>query len=154
MNNALFAWVLPCGNQYQIAVAEYQMVEFVQNPACIEVPLTPAHCRSGLIWRKHFAPIVDLARLAGASHTETMNGVTIIAYQPQPHAPVGYLALRNTAPPTRVVISDEQACPLPEDYPQAWLELTLSCVSIQGRATPILDLSRLGMKPRPDRRAA
>lgn len=154
MSESRYAWLLPCGNDYQIAMAEYQMVEFVPSPKCIEVPLTPPHCRNGLVWRKRFVPLIDLARLAGASNSGTMYGVTIIACQPHAHAPLRYLAIRNTASPSRVLVSDEQACALPEEYPHAWLELTLSCVSIQGRATPILDLTRLCVKPRPDSRAA
>lgn len=154
MSKSSLAWLLSCGNAYQIVVAEYQMVEFVQDPECITVPLTPPHCRSGLVWRRRFVPIIDLARLAGAANSGTMYGVTLIAYQPQAHAPLRYLAIRNTAAPSRVVVGDEQACALPEDYPPAWLELTISCVSIQGKATPILDLSRLCAKSHRDTCAA
>ena len=139
------AWVLALGDSRHVAIGEREMVHLIDEPELFEVPESPFWCNQATVWQGEVLPVVNLAALLAGSQ-ENVGPATpvigIVAYQAQTDAVPQYGGLLLSQIPVKKTVSDEQACDLPE--PQAdWQNLAISCFADDGRATPILDLTRL-----------
>ncbi|MEN8800350.1 MAG: chemotaxis protein CheW [Thiogranum sp.] len=143
MADVNYAWLLKPAANLQIAVAEYQMAEYVIDPQVEPVPLAPKHCRSVLFWQDRIVPLMELARLAGNNHAGPVESVVVMAYQNRARAPLQYVAVAVSEPPSRIPVDDEQICELADDYADSLRAVTLSCFSHAGQPTAILNLERL-----------
>ena len=134
------AWVLPLAAQWRAAVGERELVHLVELPTLLEVPKSPFYCRQVLLWNNMILPAMDLAAwLIGHAEQKTQQLAGIFAYQYYPNDAPHYGALLLYAIPTRVWVSDKQACDLPS-APVGWQSLAISCFADGDDVIPILDL--------------
>lgn len=137
------AWLLHPAAALPIATAEYQMCEYVLQPQRVDVPLTPAHCRTVCYWHEHIVPIVDLAVLAGLEDGAASHGVVILAYQTQAKKPLQYIGLSVCRDPVHIEVNDKQSCELPADCADLLRPLVLACFQHQDAATLVLNINHL-----------
>jgi len=134
------AWVLMLDSQLRAAVGERELVHVIETPALLAVPRSPSYCRQVLVWNDTVLPAMDVAvwlRGQPAQRQQTLAGV--FAYQARPGAEPEYGALLLAGIPTRVRVTDEQACALPK-RPGNWRTLAISCFKQDDNPIPILDL--------------
>lgn len=141
------AWLFDFGDDLHAAVGGQHLAEYLRAPQVTEVPLTPAHTRGALVWRKRLVPLIDLARLAdneGSSekHQEQPQGAIVLAYRETPHAPLQYGALVLASVPREIGVRDDMACDLPT-APTFWGALAASCITHENRPVPILRVRHL-----------
>ncbi|MCP4408771.1 MAG: hypothetical protein GY807_13605 [Gammaproteobacteria bacterium] len=148
------AWVLVLGNGLRAAVSEIEMQHLLAAPKLFEIPGSPFHCRHVCIWNDKLLPVMNLnAWLMGCTEPQEKPLVGVVGYErctgvsvDGAHAlhtrvQLGGLLLRSM--PTRVLVSEDQACELP-DNDVDWREISISCFADEGNnAVPILDLSRI-----------
>jgi chemotaxis signal transduction protein len=138
------------GGGYRVAAGAYQVVEYLLSPETVSLPLTPAHCRGVMIWRKQMIPVVDLAPLlpGGETRVRGWRRAVVLAYQETPGEPLRYGALLVRAAPLEIFADDGMACPLPGD-PEVFRHFACSCFTHDNKATPVLDIARLFARPLP-----
>jgi nucleoid-associated protein YgaU/chemotaxis signal transduction protein len=133
------------GAGWRVAVGAHRVVEYLLSPPTHTLPRMPAHCPGILIWQERMIPVLDLAPVlseqAQAQEHEVHRAV-VLAYQEMPGQPLRYGALVVRAAPVEVWVSDDMACPLPED-PPAFKHFSCSCFAHQEESIPILDTTRL-----------
>ncbi len=140
------AWRLVVGEGLQIAVSEYEMIEYVIDPQLHPVPLTPVHCSNAILWREQIVPVMDFSMLFG--NPPCVNApvtVAIVAYQIKPREPLDYLGLLTQELAARVTVADDQACDLPTSDSNFWesMGLALACFVCDGQPTPIINIAHL-----------
>lgn len=135
------AWVLDFGPGLRAAVATRVLLQITDNPELHPVPCTPAHCNSVFAWQGRLLPVIDMAALLGRAPLPPRL-LVVAGYHEKPGAPVSLGAFLIAAPPSAVIVDDEQACSLPEQ-PAGWSELAISCFGHQGDAIPVLHLGRV-----------
>jgi chemotaxis signal transduction protein len=142
------AWLLDLGHGLHAAVGEREIIHVLPDPPpMFEIPRSPAYCRRLLIWQDELLPLMNLAGRVTArpvAPAEAQPGddglVAIAAFQRHPgEAPRhGGLLLRGT--PSRVGVSDANACGLPE-APGGWRQFAISCFEHADLGpVPVLDL--------------
>ena len=134
------AWMLALDRQLLAAVGERELVHLIETPTLLAVPRSPYYCQQVLVWNNTVLPAMDLAawlRGQPVQHQQTLAGV--FAYQTRPGAEPEYGALLLAGIPTRVRVTDEQACALPK-RPGNWRTLAISCFKQDDNPIPILDL--------------
>ncbi len=148
------AWVLALGNGLHAAVSKIEMQHLLAAPRLFEIPGSPFHCRHVCIWNDKLLPIMDLnAWLVGRTVPQEKPLVGVVGYERCPGVSVdgahalqarvqlGGLLLQSI--PTHVLVSEDQACELP-DSDVDWREISISCFADEENgAVPILDLSRI-----------
>jgi hypothetical protein len=93
------------------------------------------------MWQERLLPVMDIAaRLGGAARTSPFLGV--VGFQQQRGEYPQFGALMLACPPRQVLVTDEQACPLPEEN-TAWRALAISCFEHEGAPVPVLNLNRV-----------
>lgn len=134
------AWVLELGAQRRVAVGVREQVQLLPASAARERSGAPACCRHELDWNGRVLPVVDLGiALDGRGCDGPQRLIGIYAYETQRGA-LAAGALWLARPPRLVQVDDSAACALPADWnPPA--EIALSCVALDGRAVPIIDLA-------------
>lgn len=140
------AWRLVVGEGIQIAVTDYEMVEYVIDPQLYPVPITPVHCSNAMLWREQIVPVMDFSLLFGK--TPCVNSpvtVAVVAYQIKPLEPLDYLGLLTQEPPARVTVVDDQACDLPTSDNDFWesMGLAFACFYCDNQPVPIIDIAHL-----------
>lgn len=135
------AWLLDFGLPVRAAVGARELVQILDGAATFPVPLTPAHSRRVVVWQQRLLPVLDLACKMGVAEGERTL-LAIIGYQGAPGQAVQFGALALAAPPVRIAVSDQQACPLTEQQ-AAWGALALSCFEHDGAPIPVLRLERI-----------
>lgn len=138
------AWVLDVGSGRRVAAGTHHVVEYLLSPKTIRLPRVPTHCPGVLIWRGRILPTVDLAPLwsspAPASHEPC--GAIILAYQDALGNPLRYGALLVYATPEETWVSNDMACPLPEES-SALQYFACACFANQQQPIPVLDTTKL-----------
>jgi chemotaxis signal transduction protein len=134
------AWVVHLDNNLYIAIGEHEMVHFIEQPVCEDIPHTPAHCHQVLWWEGAFLPVLDLLGwLTGQSVERTHAAVSIVRWQEQSEAAPQYGALLCTGIPQKIQVKDEQVCDLPLQ-PSGWQEVAISCFRHNSHPVPIVDV--------------
>ena len=144
------AWMLDVSAGWHIAVGSRHVIEYLLSPEAAAVPLAPVHCRGMLVWHDRLIPLVDLAPLLDTQQTIQRDSrrAVILGYRDSPRQPVRYGALVVRTAPTDVTVSDDMACPLPEE-PAVIQHLCRSCFVYRDEIVPILDTTRLFSQPLP-----
>jgi chemotaxis signal transduction protein len=137
------AWLLKTANGLQIAVAEFQMTEYLLSAKRTDVPLAPDYCREGFVWRDDFLPLMNIDALAGGARPSGADQIAVLAYQTQPGAALQYLGLAIREAPRKIRVDDHQAGPLPEDCGELLHRLAVSCFQHDHHPTLVLELARL-----------
>ena len=128
-------------------IAPYEMMDVIDAAPVQALPLTPPWARHVFTWQDEPLPVIDLrVRLgiegasATAATTSAATSVLIAAFQSAPGAPLGYGALFVSGAPRSISVDDADACALPD---ARWHAVARTCVSVAGRAVPVLDIRRL-----------
>jgi len=142
------AWLREVGGNLHVAIGERELVHVADIPNTLfEIPRAPAHCRKLMIWQGNVVPLLDLAlRLPEAdapSRAAKISGSAIITgYNPAPGV-TAYGAIFHRGTPTRALVDDNQAAPLPA-RPLEWRTLAHSCFHDANKGpVPILNLARI-----------
>lgn len=137
------AWVLALDQQLLAAVGEREMVHLIETPTLLEVPRSPFYCRQVLVWNDAVLPAMDLAAwLRGQPAHRTQKLAGVFGYQTRSGADPEYGALLLADIPTRIHVTNEQACALPKQ-PNNWRSLAISCFRQGDQPIPILDLPHI-----------
>lgn len=139
------AWILTFAQNHYAAIGEREMVHLIDEPELFDVPESPAWCSQTTVWQGEVLPVMNLSALLTPGEMATpipAPVIGIVAYQSEAEAIPQYGGLLLGQIPVKKTVSDEQACDLPEPQAQ-WRQLSVSCFTDNGRATPILDLPRL-----------
>ena len=139
------AWLLDFGQSCRAAVGTRTLLQIIDNPIQHSLPCTPPYCSSVLLWQDRLLPVMDLPALLGGLPLPPRY-IAVVAYQDRLHESVRFGALQLDALPVAVAVSDEQACPLPEQ-PSGWSKFAISCFSHQGVAIPVLHPGRIFARP-------
>ena len=139
------AWLLSISAQQKIAVAEYQMYEYILSADTADVPLTPPHCQQMLFWQERLIPKISLG-LFFENKTDSDKSYVIVAYQSAPKAPIQYAGLPIIEAPIRIIVQDETATDLPESFNENLRSATLSCFLYEDQPVPILNIAALCSK--------
>ncbi len=136
--------MMEVGAGRRVAAGTNHVVEYLLSPETIRLPLTPAYCPAVLIWREQIIPSLDLAQLAPnpepARHE--WHGAVVLAYQEAPGMPLRYGAVLVHAAPQETWVSNNMACPLPEES-TAFQHFSSACFAHEEKAVPVLDTHRL-----------
>lgn len=144
------AWILDVAAGWHIAVGSRHVIEYLLSPEATAIPLAPAHCQGMLVWRDRLIPLVDLRPLLDMQKTSRHEPrrALILGYWDSSRQAVRYGALVVRTAPTDVAVSDDMACPLPEE-PAVIKHLCRSCIVRRDEIIPILDTARLFSQPLP-----
>lgn len=138
------AWLLRATGNMTLAVAQHEMIEYLTQARCQRVPLANAHCEDLAVWRDRLVPVLDFARLVTGGKGAARHALSIVAYQPRAQQPLEYLGIWTDTAPSKITVSDDQACELPPAWRDERLQkLALSCFSHEERTVPILNLANL-----------
>lgn len=146
MSEKARAWILPVSATQQVAIAEYQMYEYLTEAKTAEVPLAPAYSSQLLFWQDRQVPMIDLSVLLENKTPEKNHGYVIVAYQAAAKAPIQYAGLSIIAPPIRISVHDSSASGLPEEFSGHLRDIILSCFSHEDDIVPVIDVSCLCSK--------
>jgi chemotaxis signal transduction protein len=136
------AWLLNIASNIQLAIAEHEAAEYLEDPEIHYVPMTPAYSKNIIIWQDRMVPLIDLNVLYGNPATTDYRSVIVIAYQQKEYMPLQYIALVLAASPDKIFVSDEDACGLPENYPESLRPCTLSLFQYNNQITSVIDMAR------------
>lgn len=142
MNAHAKAWLLVPQGLPSLAVADHEVIEYLSVVEARPVPMAPLHVGAVIFWRDCIVPLMNFAVLAGQTSAATSKTV-LLGYQREPATPLSYIAIALRESPTRVVVDDETACPLPESNAEFWQHLAKACFFHAGVAIPIIDIAVL-----------
>jgi hypothetical protein len=138
------AWLLALDPYLRAAVGERELIQLIETPTLLEVPLSPYYCRQVLVWNQILLPVMNLAnglrRQPAAPDQSRLAG--IFGYQLMPGAKPAYGALLLAGIPERIRVADDQACLLPK-RPAGWRAVAIACFKHGGHPIPVLDLPHL-----------
>jgi chemotaxis signal transduction protein len=123
-------------------VADHEVVEYLSLVEARPVPVTPSHAGAVIFWRDRIVPLMDFAALSGQASATTGKTV-VLGYQLEPGTPLSHIAIALREAPTRLVVDDETACPLPESNAEFWNHLAKACFSQGDVSTPVIAISKL-----------
>lgn len=129
-----------------VALPPHVTLELVENPMTVAVPGGAYYAYGLLAWQGRQLPMIDLKVLLGADPTVELAAkpryALVLAYQSAPHQPLSHGAIALSVLPETVAVTDEDACPLPNDS-DLWPLLSHSCFRHNDQPVPILDTARL-----------
>jgi len=135
------AWLLPISNKQNIAVAEYQMYEYVVSAQTADVPLAPPFCQKMMFWQEKLVPIITLDLLFDSSTCNDPKGYVIVAYQAAPKAAIQYAGLAVSGAPYRITVEDEAVTELPGSISGTLQYAIQSCFLYKKKPVPILNIA-------------
>jgi chemotaxis signal transduction protein len=144
MSAPVSAWLLTPHGLPPVAIAEFEMIEYLGGARPQPVLAAPAHCAAVLFWREHIIPLLDLGALAGQPAREAVQKAAVLAYQDTPGEPLHYIALAIQRAPAKIQVADESACALPGKHAEVWSLLARACFARDGEPTPIVSIRALG----------
>ncbi len=139
------AWLLSINAKQKIAVAEYQMYEYILSADTAKVPLTPPHCQQMLFWQDRLIPKISLG-LFFENKTDGDKSYVVVAYQTAPEAPIQYAGLPIIEAPIRIIVQDETATELPDAFNKNLRSAILSCFLYEDQPVPVLNITALCSK--------
>ena len=119
------------------------MVEYVSEPQLDPIPLAPAHCLAVFFRSERVVPVMDVDRIWHADMPTARADCVVLAYQARARAPLRHVGIFVGEPPQQIVVSDEQACELPDRLAGEFRHLARSCFRYHDTATPVLDIAYL-----------
>lgn len=147
--SACKAWLLPASSIH-VAIGEYEIVHVIAGwQRYIPVPRSPLWCRHVFLWQGHLLPLFDLEIFINPApvnnrdvNHDTRGIVAVIAYE-NSKGEICYGGLKLSAPPAIRVVSNDEICDYPGDFPD-WGKIALSCFEdpVAG-PVPILDIQKI-----------
>lgn len=136
-------WLLSFGGGSEAAIGQRELLHLIDRPELHAVPCAPEHCRRVLIWDQGFLPVFDLGawsdRTAAIGHGQI---VAVVGFKSEGNGATEFGGLLLDAPPRRIDVDDDWACPLPQDRAH-WRPVSCSCFENEGKPLPVLDLERV-----------
>lgn len=142
-------WLLPTG-KHTVAIGEYELAYVIAGwQRYTQVPRSPRWCHHVFLWQGHLLPLFDLENYLDPAHGNTQGAdsvssdmVAIVLYENQ-RTETCYGGIRLSAAPAARVVSDDEICDYPPDYPD-WEKIALSCFkTTDAGPVPILDIQKL-----------
>lgn len=143
MSDTAPAWLLSVAENIQLCIGEHEAAEYIENPQLQYIPMTPDFCKNIIFWNDMIVPLIDINILYGNPAATGYQHVIVIAYQEKEGMPLGYVAFVLASPPDKIIVNDDDACELPEDYPETLSPYVLSLFSHNNQVVSILDIARL-----------
>lgn len=135
------AWLLTIAPGRMVAIGERELNHLIHEPTIYAVPQTPRHCARVIEWEGQILPVWDLASwLFDAPAADPIAVMAVVGFQRTRRERPQFGALALPTPPVRVLVRDDQACPLPQDLAGVQA-LAISCFKNQDQAVPIIDLA-------------
>lgn len=133
------AWLIHPLGFIPCAIAEYEIIQYLTNQMTYTLPHAALHCQKVVYWHDQLIPVMNLS-IPTKIHEEH---IAMLVYQTMPNMPLQYLALAIDAPPVKITVSDQAACPLPQSNLALWEQCAKSCFLYQSIPTPILNIAAL-----------
>jgi len=143
MSNTAPAWLLCVADNIQFSIGEHEAAEYIETPALQHVPLAPEYCKHIIYWHDMIVPVIDMNIIHGHSAATNYQHVMVIAYQHEDHTPLMYAAFILASSPAKILVNDDDACELPESYPETLKPYVLSSFNYNNQVASILDIARL-----------
>lgn len=144
MSDTAPAWLLSVARNIHLCIAEHEAAEYVENPPLHPIPMSPAYCKNTLLWHDRIVPLIDINVLCGNPVKANYQNIIVTAYQAKEHSPLEYVAFVLASPPEKIIVNDDDACELPDDYPDSLTPYILSLFKHNNKLTSIIDIARLG----------
>lgn len=143
MSNITPAWLLHVTPDIQFSIGEHQAAEYIETPSLLPVPLAAEPCKHVILWRDNIVPVIDMNILFGNPVENIFKHIIVIAYQRQDNNPLEFAAFRLVSSPEKINVNDDDACELPEDYPENMKHSILSMFKYNNQITSIFDYAKL-----------
>lgn len=143
MSNTADAWLLCAADNIQFSIGVHEAAEYIESPVLQHVPLAPEYCKNIIFWHDMIVPVIDMNILHGNSATTNYQHVMVIAYQHKDHTPLAHVAFILASAPAKILVNDDDACELPESYPETLRPYVLSLFNYNNQVASILDIARL-----------
>ena len=137
------AWLLQVSAQFQLAVAELEMVEYVIQVKAHPVATAPYYCKHVMYWRNRFIPLLDCHAVVYQAPAPFTGKVGVVAYQTAPKTPLRYVGLQLYDSPATIKVEDKQACAISEALAHFNPAIHRACFSHNKIITPILDIQAI-----------
>ena len=135
------AWLLEPLGLPPCAVAEHEVMQYLNSAPAYPVPFALSHCASAIHWQDQLVPLMNLSPLTGSQIPA--RGLVVMAYQNGPGEPLQYVALALQNPPRRIMVDDANACELPSEHEEFWALLAKACFRHEQTPAPIIDIKHL-----------
>jgi hypothetical protein len=137
------AWLLHFGDGESAVVGERELLHLVPQPTLLMVPRAPAHCRRVMEWQNRLLPTWDVLEwLSPGAGERDARLAAVVGYQLRRKEMPRFGAVMLEEPPSRVKVSDTQACELPGGRP-GLRDIAISCFLHEQQPVPVLDLPRM-----------
>ena len=135
------AWLLTPLGLSPCAIAQHEIVQYLNSASTQPVPFALAHCATAIFWQDEIVPVMNLSVLTITP--EWVRDLTILAYQDSPGDPLHYIALALQCAPERITVDDSSRCELPKDNAELWEQLAIACFTRDAQPIPIFNIKRL-----------
>jgi chemotaxis signal transduction protein len=148
-NPACKSWVLSSGNVH-VAIGEFELVYIIAGwQRHIRVPRCPVWCRHIFPWQGHLLPLFDMETYLNAACGKSCESAVpnrdftgVVAYENR-RGEIHYGGLQLTSPPVSRIVSDDEMCDYPDNYPE-WDRIALSCFRDADMGpVPVLDIQKI-----------
>lgn len=137
------AWLVHFGGGESAVIGERELLHLVPQPSLLAVPRTPAHCCRVMEWQNRLLPVWDVLEwLNPCAGGRDARLAAVVGYQLRRKEMPRFGAIMLEEPPSRVKVSDAQACELPAGRP-GLRDIAISCFLHERRPVPVLDLPRM-----------
>jgi len=137
------AWLVHFGGGESAVLGERELLHLVPQPALLAVPRTPAHCRHVIQWQNRLLPVWNVLEWlrpgVGNTHAQL---VAVVGYQLRRKEMPRFGAIMLGEPPSRIKVSDIQACELPEGR-SGLDKIASACFRHEQKPMAVLDLPRM-----------
>ncbi len=135
------AWLLrPVGAAF-CAVADHEIMQYLNGPTLYAAPFALPHCCTATVWQGQLVPVLSLGPLTGDD--APIRDIVVLAYQSSAGEPLDYIGLAVRTGPVKISVADDAACALPERHQDLWQTVAKSCFTHAMEPAPILDIERL-----------
>ncbi len=144
LENTAAAWLLRAADNIQLCIGLHQAAEYIEAPTLHAVPMAPSFSNSVLFWRDRIIPVIDMNILAGNT---AMNSrfIMVTAYQEKDNVPIEHVAFKLETAPYKIQVHDDDACELPESYPEEIKPYVLSIFKYDNSIASILNIAQLSL---------
>lgn len=143
MSDKTPAWLLHVAENIQFSIGEHQASEYIETPILQHVPLAAPFCKSIIFWHGVPVPVIDMNILFGHSEAKNTKHLMVVAYQTEDNTPLQQVAFLLASAPEKIVVDDDDACELPDIYPEVLKPFVLSFFNYNQHATSIFDIAQL-----------
>ncbi len=115
--SAITAWRIEVAPNHWIAVAEKNLIEYINDPILTYVPLSPMGCDNLIKWKEYLLPVVDLASKLNFFNANKVdqdrsvsNKIVVVYTENKPVAnPINsVISIRILSSPERIAVNDDE----------------------------------------------